>query len=253
MEGGGGRVALVTGASSGIGRATARAFARDGYTTVIADLDDELGRGAAAECEREGATARFIRCDVSDEGSVRNLVAEIVSSFGRLDVAFNNAGIEGEHALTADSTTSNFDRVIAVNVRGVWLCMREELRQMTKQDSGGAIVNCSSVAGQVGLPGVPAYVASKHGVIGLTRTAALEYARQGIRVNAVCPGAIQTPLLERFMEGMPGGRDAVLAGEPVGRIGSPDEIAAAVLWLCSPAASFVTGHAMTVDGGWTAQ
>jgi len=245
------RVALVTGASSGIGRATARAFTREGYATILADIHEQEGRDAALECAKDGATCRFIRCDVSNESSVHDLFAEIVSSFGRLDVAFNNAGTLGDMAPTAESSAESFDRVIAVNLRGVWLCLREELRQMAKQETGGAIVNCSSVAGLVGLPGIPAYVASKHGVIGLTRTAALETARQKIRVNAVCPGAIETPMLGQLMSGMPAGRQGVVDTEPVGRIGTPDEIASAVVWLCSPAASFVTGHAMAVDGGWT--
>jgi NAD(P)-dependent dehydrogenase (short-subunit alcohol dehydrogenase family) len=252
MNAGHGSVALVTGASSGIGRATAKAFARDGYTTVLADVNEDQGPAAAVECEAEGVTSRFIRCDVSDETSVQNLIREIVSSFGRLDAAFNNAGIEGEQAPTGQCTTANFDRVIAVNLRGVFLCMREELRQMTRQETGGVIVNTSSVAGLIGLPGIPAYDASKHAIVGLTRTAALEYAQQKIRVNAICPGAIETPMLERFMGGRAGGREEMMRIEPIGRIGTPEEIASAVVWLCSDKASFVTGQAIAADGGWTA-
>ena len=236
-----GRVALVTGASSGIGKAAARAFARNGYTIVAADV---------VELE-DGDGAHFIRCDVSDEASVKSLIEEIVSRFGRLDAAFNNAGTLGELGPTAECSSANFDRVIATNLRGVFLCTREELRQMARQEERGTIVNCSSVAGLVGLAGAPAYVTSKHGVVGLTRTAALEYAKAGIRVNAVCPGPVDTPMLDDLMAGLPGGRDTILGIEPVGRLGTPEEIAEAVVWLCSPAASFVTGQAIAIDGGWT--
>jgi NAD(P)-dependent dehydrogenase (short-subunit alcohol dehydrogenase family) len=241
---------LVTGASSGIGRATALAFAREGYTIVLTDVQEERGRDAVADCEREGVASRFLQCDVSDEASVKAMIDEIVSEFGRLDAAVNNAGIEGAPAFTANCTTENFDRIIAVNLRGVFLCMREELKQMLKQDGGGAIVNMSSIAGLIGFAGIPAYTASKHGVIGLTKNAALEYAKQNIRVNAVCPGAIETPMLDRLMTTV--SRDLIVGGEPVGRLGKPEEIASAVLWLCSPSASFMTGQAMAVDGGWTA-
>ena len=246
------KLALVTGAASGIGKATAYAFARAGYVTVVTDVDEEAGRKVLAEIHAEEHPALFVRCDVSSEADVASLIDRIVAEFGQLDVAFNNAGIEGEQASTADCTAANFDRVIATNLRGVWLCMRAEIRQMLKQPHGGSIVNCSSVAGLVGLPNIPAYAAAKHGVIGLTRTAALETATHRIRVNAVCPGAIDTPMLDRFMT-TEQAREQIAASEPVGRIGTPDEIADAVRWLCGGEASFVTGQAIAVDGGWTAR
>ena len=248
-----GKVALITGASSGIGKATALAFARAGYATVLGDVSAGNGHDALKEVEALGQPSLFVRCDVSDPVDVHDLVARTVERFGRLDAAFNNAGIEGEPGDTIACGEENWDRTIAVNLTGVWLSMRCEIRQMLTQEWGGAIVNCSSVAGLAGIAGLPAYVASKHGVVGLTRTAALEFATRRIRVNAVCPGAIVTPMLERFMGSSDEARQTVVANEPIGRLGSPDEIASAVLWLCSEGASFTTGQALAVDGGWTAK
>ncbi|MBR0551047.1 SDR family NAD(P)-dependent oxidoreductase [Stakelama marina] len=245
------RTILITGAGSGIGKATAERFHNEGWSVALVDRDEEHGRRAAEALSRDGATCAFFRCDVSDEADVAALLEDVTAELGGIDAAFNNAGIEGEQGATTECTADNFDRIIAVNLRGVWLCLRAELKHMAQQGHG-VIVNCSSVAGLIGMPGIPAYVASKHGVIGLTRTAALEHARQNIRVNAVCPGAIETPMLERYMSSTEGGREAMEATEPVGRIGHPEEIADAVFWLCSDRASFVTGHALPVDGGWTA-
>ncbi|HTR55082.1 MAG TPA: SDR family oxidoreductase [Kofleriaceae bacterium] len=247
-----GKVAFVTGASSGIGRATAIAFARRGAHVVVADVLDDGGRETAHMVETERVRALFVHCDVAQERDVRSAIGRAVETFGRIDCAFNNAGIEGEQAATADCTEHNWDRVIAINLKGVWLCMKHEIAQMQKQ-GGGTIVNCASIAGLVGFAGIPAYVASKHGIVGLTRTAALELARSNIRVNAVCPGVIQTPMIDRFAHGEAQIQRQLVAGEPVGRLGRPEEVAQAVLWLSSDAASFVTGQPIAVDGGWVAQ
>jgi NAD(P)-dependent dehydrogenase (short-subunit alcohol dehydrogenase family) len=202
--------------------------------------------------EDRGAKAIFVACDVSKASDVENLVRKTVETFGRVDYAFNNAGVEGTPAPTAECAEANWTRTIDINLKGVWLCMKAEIPQMLKQ-GGGSIVNCSSIAGLIGFPGIPAYVASKHGVLGLTKTAALEYAKQGIRVNAVCPGVIQTPMIDRFTRGDSKAYAQLAAGEPVARVGRPEEIAEAVLWLCSEKSSFVTGHPLVADGGWVAQ
>ena len=247
-----GKVALVTGAGSGIGRATGLVFAREGAKVVVADIVVEGGQETVQQIEAAGGEAIFVKADVSQAADVETLIAKTVETYGRLDCAFNNAGIEGGMKLTIDCTKEEFDRTIAVNLTGVWLCMKYEIQQMLSQ-GGGAIVNTASAAGLVGFPSLPDYVASKHGVVGLTKTAALEYAKSGIRVNAVCPGVIQTPMVERGAQLSPGFDELALSMEPVGRFGQPSEIGEAVVWLCSDAASFVTGIPMQVDGGLVAQ
>jgi NAD(P)-dependent dehydrogenase (short-subunit alcohol dehydrogenase family) len=246
-----GKVALVTGGGSGIGRASALTFAREGAKVVVADVAVEGGEETVRLIQQHGGEAIFVKTDVARAAEVEALVARAVQTYGRLDCAHNNAGIEGAAATTVDYAEDAWERVIAVNLKGVWLCMKYEIPQLLKQ-GGGALVNTASTAGLVGYRGGSAYVASKHGVVGLTKTAALEYAKAGVRVNAVCPGAIDTPMMGRLTGNRPQRAERMAAAEPVGRMGRPEEIAEAVVWLCSEAASFVTGHAMAVDGGLTA-
>jgi NAD(P)-dependent dehydrogenase (short-subunit alcohol dehydrogenase family) len=248
-----GKVALVTGAASGIGRATALAFAREGARVLVVDRDGGGAEETVAILRNAGGEAAMARVDVAHEAEVVQMIEQATRLFGGVDVAFNNAGIEGPVGRTiADLTEAEFDRVIAVNLKGVWLCMKHEIPAMARR-GGGAIVNCASIAGLVGFPGAAAYVASKHGIIGLTQTASLELARANIRVNAVCPGVIDTPMIDRATGDRADQRALYANAEPVGRLGRADEIASAVVWLSSPAASFVTGVAMPVDGGWVAQ
>jgi NAD(P)-dependent dehydrogenase (short-subunit alcohol dehydrogenase family) len=248
-----GKVAFVTGAASGIGRATALAFAREGASVVAADVSEQANKETARLTEKQGGRAIAVGCDVTKSADVNRALGKTIEAFGRLDFAFNNAGIEPRKpAPTAEYDEEEWNRIIDINLRGVFLCMKHEIPLILKQ-GGGAIVNTSSGAGVIGIKGSPAYTAAKHGVIGLTRAAALDYAAQNVRINAVCPGYIDTPMMTRFTGGTPEGRAKVIAEEPAGRMGKPEEIAAAVLWLCSEGAAFMVGHAMVVDGGQTVQ
>jgi NAD(P)-dependent dehydrogenase (short-subunit alcohol dehydrogenase family) len=248
-----GKVALITGAGSGIGRATSRIFAREGALLMLVDVAADAAQETLEMVKELGATARCLKVDVSNAAEVEAAVARTVADFGRLDCAFNNAGVEGEPALTHKCSEANWNRVLAINLTGVWLCMKAEIAQMLKQGQGGAIVNTSSVAGIAGAIGGPAYVASKHGVAGLTRAAALEYGRHKIRVNAVCPGPIRTPMLSRLMQFTRDAQDRMTRSEPLRRLGEPEEVGETVAWLCSDRASYVTGLPMPVDGGFFAQ
>jgi NAD(P)-dependent dehydrogenase (short-subunit alcohol dehydrogenase family) len=246
-----GKVAIVTGGSFGIGRATAVAFAARGAKVIVADWLEDKEQTTLKQVKAAGGQAIFLTCDVSKSTDVQIMVEKTIATYGRLDFAFNNAGIEGATAGTHDCTEENWDKTIDINLKGTWLCMKYEIAHMLQQGKG-AIVNCASVAGLIGSPGLPAYVASKHGVVGLTKTAALENAKQNIRINAVCPGVIHTAMIDRITGMDKEVEKQFISMEPVGRMGNPEEVAEAVMWLCSDAASFVTGHSMPVDGGWIA-
>lgn len=245
------KTALITGAAAGIGLEVARVLAERGARLMLCDIDDARGRQAAEEIMGMGAAVEFVRCDVVDAGAVQALIQRVVDKFGRIDCAVNNAGIEHGHAKLADSSEDEFDRTMAVNLKGVYLCMKYEIKQMLVH-GGGAIVNVASAAGLGGAPGLAAYAASKHGVIGLTRSVAVEYARRGIRVNAVCPSYINTEMVRRMVEENPGIADTLKNASPMKRMGEPQEVANAVAWLCSNEASFTNGQALALDGGLTA-
>jgi len=247
------KVIIVTGGSTGIGRATALRCAADGAKVVVADVNTVEAPATVEAIKQAGGDALFVRTNVAIGSEVQALIAATVKAYGRLDGAFNNAGIEGDFTNISKMTEESFDRTIAVNLKGVWLCLKYQIEQMMSQGSGGSIVSTASVAGLIGSRGASAYCASKHGVVGLTKSVALEYARKRIRVNAVCPGVIRTPMVERLIQGSNVGEHSLIAQEPMDRLGEPREIADAVAWLLSDEASFVTGVALPVDGGYIAQ
>lgn len=244
------KVIMITGSSYGIGKSTAIHFAKKGAKVVLSDWKDDID--TLETITSIGGKAIFVKADVSNEEDVKNVISEGIKHFGQLDYAFNNAGIEGAQAVIHESSSENWEKVIGVNLTGVYYCMKHQIPQMLKV-GGGAIVNNSSIAGLVGFNGIPAYVASKHAIVGLTKNVALDYAKQNIRVNAVCPGVIQTPMIDRFTGGSTEVRDQLVAAKPMGRVGTPDEIAGVVAFLCSDEASFITGQALAADGGWVAQ
>lgn len=246
-----GEVALVTGAGSGMGLTTAAAFAAQGASVVLADINEQALAQAVETIRSAGGTATYAVCDVSDENQAAMMVKHAVQTYGRLDMAFNNAGVQAPPADPADQTAEDFDRVVAINLRGVWASMKHELKQMRQQGSG-AIVNCASVGGLIAQVDLAAYNATKFGVVGLTKSSALKYAPLGIRVNAVCPGTIDTPMVAHMLEHQKEAMAELMKKQVIGRLGHPDEVAAAVLWLCSSGASFVIGATLAVDGGFSA-
>lgn len=247
-----GKVTLVTGGAAGIGRASALRIAKEGSKVVVSDLDEKGGTETVKMIGDQGGLATFVPADVSDCEQVEGLIKTAVDEYGQINCAFNNAGIEGKMASTPECPEDNWDKTIAVNLKGTYLCMKYEIRHML-ENGGGSIVNMSSVAGLVGFSELPAYSASKHGVLGLTKTAALEFAEKGVRINAVCPGVIQTKMIDRITGGKEENKEEFRGYEPMGRMGKPEEIASAVMWLLSDGSSFVTGESLAVDGGFAAQ